>query len=141
MCASITNELAQAYRDTHYLVKAEPTPFTLRIDQPSASLGALYDRLDVRSAAFLTAFNPYSAPTSAARNATAQVELACSLRSAGVPWIAGIGIDPNGQWPGEPSLLALGPTLALSRRLAAEYRQNAFVWCAEDAVPRLILMR
>ena len=43
--------------------------------------------------------------------------------------------------PAEPSLLVLGITLNDAWSIGVEFAQNGFVWCAPDAVPRLVLLR
>lgn len=57
--APISQELIKAYGDTDYFVLDAPG-FTLRVGRMSPELQDLYERHKVRSAAFLTAWNPYS---------------------------------------------------------------------------------
>ena len=50
----------------------------------------------------------------------------------------GEALDPNGVWPAEPSVLALGIALATARDLGIRFRQNAILFADDDAVPRLV---
>jgi hypothetical protein len=43
--------------------------------------------------------------------------------------------------PGEPIFLSLLLVLDEAKVIGTQYRQNALVWCGEDAVPLLILLR
>jgi hypothetical protein len=55
--------------------------------------------------------------------------------------IEGSGADPAGLWSAEKSYFALGMNEEAARILGKLWRQDAVVWAAEDAVPRLILLR
>ena len=61
------------------------------------------------------------------------------LDAWGLPWLRGEGVDPAGDWPGEPSLLVLGLDEAAARALARRFGQNAIVCAAADAVPHLVI--
>jgi hypothetical protein len=55
--------------------------------------------------------------------------------------LPGKGVDPAGEWPGEPSLLILSINLEAADVLGRAFRQNAFVWASADAIPQLVLLR
>ena len=63
------------------------------------------------------------------------------LREAGWTLLHGIGLDPSGNWSGEPSVLALGISCERAQSIGRKYGQNAVVYVARDAVPRLLLIR
>lgn len=138
--STLPDKLVLAYRKTEYRVHGAPG-FVLRIDVPSPELLTLHRRHQVAFSAFLTACNPYSRLVDAAENAARQQALADALRARGFACLPGIGQHPSGDWPGEDSLLALGPTLDEARAFGAQFEQNAIVWAGDDAVPRLILLR
>jgi hypothetical protein len=138
--STIPLETIAAYRATHYHV-ANSTPFVLEIGRPSQPLRHLFSEYDVNSAAFLTAWNPSSQPTSEAQNRTAQARLESDLSEGSIPIIAGEGVDPTGEWLGETSILALGLSMEAASSLGAQYQQNAIVWADQDANPQLILLR
>lgn len=137
----LPSTLIKAYQCTNYSVRDGSDNFVLRIDVISNSLENLYQRNGVGSAVFVTAFNPLGEQTEEAQNLAAHETLGTRLRSLTSHVFAGIGEDPSGEWPGEPSWLALGIDLATSRQLGRDYGQNAVVWCNSDAIPKLILLR
>lgn len=138
--STLDPDLIRAYRETEYRVHGTPG-FVLRVDAASAELLALHRRHRVASSAFLTACNPYSRMVDAAENEKRQRALAGALGARGFACLPGIGQHPTGGWPGEDSLLVLGPTLDEAQALGNEFEQNAIVWAGADAVPRLILLR
>ena len=56
---SLLDDLISAYETTNFHVKAEP-PFILNVGKPSKELKTLFKQNNVTSAAFITAWNPYS---------------------------------------------------------------------------------
>ena len=63
------------------------------------------------------------------------------LRARSLRWLEGLGQHPSNQWPGEPSVLILGLSLAAAKVLAEDFEQNAFVWSGAGAMPQLVLLR
>jgi hypothetical protein len=137
---TIPLETIAAYRATHYHV-VDQIPFILKIGRPSKHLQCLYNEYNLHSAAFLTAWNLFSQPTSEANNQTAQERLEFDLSEKSIPVIAGVGEDPTGEWPREQSVLALGLALEAASSLGVQYQQNAIVWADRDTKPQLILLR
>jgi hypothetical protein len=138
--STLSPELIEAYRQTHYQVHDNP-PFTLRIDEPSSALRSLFDKKRIQRCAFLTAHNPFSELTNEIQNCERQSELKALVDAQGLPYLEGIGQLPNGEWPGEPSLLILGITRENASKLAMHFGQNAFVWASSNATPSLHLLR
>ena len=130
----------QAFLETHYLVHGD-TPLILQVGMASPGLETLYKTLHVGSCAFITACNPWSRPLDEASSAKRQSTLASGLQQRNLMFVEGLGRHPSGQWPGEPSFLVWGLSLADARALGTEYEQNAIVWCGSDAVPQLITLR
>ena len=138
--SAVSRELIDAFLATHYRVTSDAAAFTLRIGEHSPALAALYARCGLRTAAFISACNPSSEPQSEAVNAAAHVSLREALERRGIGFIEGAGVAPDGSWS-EQSVLALGISLEAAKALGDAFRQNAIVWVAEDAVPRLCLLR
>jgi hypothetical protein len=133
----IPEGLLAAYLQTEYWVHGEPA-FLLQIDQTSEALKALYREFHVQSAAFITAYNPWSKTLSEAENRARQSQLETSMAGLGFPILPGIGQDPSGEWPGEVSCLVLGIDQETALRVGREYEQNAIVWCGTDTCPTLV---
>jgi hypothetical protein len=138
--SAIAPDLVEAYKATDFRVHTQP-PIVLKIGVASPQLAQLYSQHGTTCAAFLTAYNPYSEAVGDAENSAFQHKLSSELTSRGLAIIQGMGQDSLGQWPGEPSFLILGLALDDAKLMGAQYRQNALVWCGEDAVPHLILLR
>jgi hypothetical protein len=132
----ISPELLQAYAETDYIVHHQP-PFTMHIGQPCLELKTLMAEHKVLSAAFITAWNPFSQNLPAKENQARQDKLKANIKKCGLICIDGIGKHPSNNWPGEVSVLALGLDLEAAKSLARHYEQHAFVWAAGDGVPEL----
>jgi hypothetical protein len=133
----LRRDLSQAYLSTHYIVDATP-PFCLLIGEPCIALLALYQTRGIDCGAYLTACNPHSRLLDTQANAERQACLIRDLRKQGIEYLEGRGRHPDGGWPAEPSVLALGIDRRNACALGRKYEQNALVLCGADAVPRLI---
>ncbi len=138
--SALSPDLIKAYEATEFHVKAMP-PFVLRVNRYCGSLGRLFKNWEATSAAFITAHNPHSLPLSAKENASRNKKLQADIKKLGFSSIDGFGRHPDGEWESEDSFLVLGISLDGAKELGATYGQNAIVWCGEDAIPRLVLLR
>ncbi|MDF1690676.1 MAG: DUF3293 domain-containing protein [Cycloclasticus sp.] len=138
--SNIDEQMINAYLETHFVVLSEPS-FTLIVDKHSPSLVELYRLYSVKSAVFIAACNPYSKLLSDVDNRARNASLLTDFNKLDTTVIAGMGQDPAGQWPGEPSLFALGIEKEVAKELGNKYEQNAIVWCGSNAVPELLLLR
>ncbi len=130
-------ELMQAFFDTHYILHNE-APLVMHIGQPCPELKNLMAQNNALSAAFITAWNPFSQNLHAKENQDRQDELKANIKKRGLICIDGIGKHPSNNWPGEVSVLVLGLDLGAAKSLARHYGQHAFVWAAGDGVPELV---
>jgi hypothetical protein len=137
--SAIDPALHQAYAAAFYCVNDPSAIFTLHPGEYSPDVMRMYLDHDTSSAAFLTAFNPFSQIVSDAENAAAQKALEAELTKRGFTWLSGFGCDKIGAWPEEVSVLVLGIGIKTATAISQYYSQNAFLFAAEDAVPNLIL--
>ena len=138
---TLAASLLAAYRETHYGVSG-PSGFLLQVDRVSAPLRELQRRHQCDCSVFITACNPHSVVLDAAANHRRQQALVDDLLARHCHLLLpGVGRHPDGTWPEEPSVLALGIDLDEARELGRRHEQNAVVWSGADAVPRLILLR
>ena len=100
-------DLIKAYKNTDFTVKSE-VPFSLKIDFFNEHLGLIYHEYSVNTACFITAYNPFSETVSKTDNSIAQQRLLKDIAASELPYLDGIGLDPSGEWEGEPSFLILG---------------------------------
>lgn len=138
--SAVPAQMIAAYEAAEYHVEAE-APFVLCIGQRSAELAALMAEKGMPSAAFITACNPHGQLLGAADNATRTNALGAELERFAPLVLPARGVDPSGRWMDEPGFLALGCPPAIIEALGRRHRQNGVVLCAEDAVPRLVLLR
>jgi hypothetical protein len=138
--SKIDSQTIQTYVETDYLVEGS-APFVLNVGQVSEDLTDAYERLGVKSCAFITACNPCSIPLGDEENAIREQRLIDLLGKKGYRSDGGVGKHPSNDWPGERSQLVWGISKAKAREIAAEFHQNAFVWTGQDRTPELILLR
>jgi len=138
--SEIPAELIAAYRATTYRVESAELIIDLVIDQFNHELAVLHLQHRVNSSAFITAFNPYSIQTSRNANTTAHEALVRHIDSMHLPWLGGVGVGTDPNWSPERSVL-VGISFEQVNTLAHLYRQNAFIFCDESAVPTLHLCR
>ena len=136
----ISPSLRAAYLAAHYRVTTPGSVLTLQVGRYSPELQALHHRHHVTSSAFLTAWNPYGEQVALAENRSAHEALLQDLQERNISSLAGIGVDPSGEWPGEGSLLALGISRDDAIALGNQYAQNALVWTGADCMPQLVLL-
>jgi len=124
---AMTPDQYEAYRVTDYVVFCSPS-VVLRIDQSNAELDALLVREGKQSAAFISAWNPYSEPKSHEQNDLAHRALMDDLKQCGYTLIEGEGRARVGNWPAEQSVLAIGIDRAVSEEVGRRFQQNAIVF-------------
>jgi len=127
---TISPALVRAYRNAHYFVHHGEEVYLLKVGEVNHALSDLLNTYGAQSAAFLTAYNPYSQLRSNTENQAAQAKLLAELAQAGIETIDGLGTDPHDDWDAEPSVLALGLSRSHAEQLADQYGQNAFLWIA-----------
>ncbi len=138
--SAIAAETLRAYRETLYVVEAEPD-LVLRINCFHPGLVDLYRARGFECAAFVTACNPHSRLLDPASNEDRQAALRRWLVRRGWTFLPGTGRHPGGRWPPEPSFLVLGLAVEAAQSLGRKFEQNAIVWCGPNAVPQLVLLR
>ena len=138
--SQLDKDLISAYEVTNFPVKSDPA-FILNVNKVSEDLKTLYKQSRVDSAVFITAWNPYSKSLSNEENQLKNNDLENELNLRSLKFINGFGQDPLGQWAGEESFLVLGISLEASKKLGAQFEQNAIVWADKEAIPQLVLLR
>ena len=129
-----------AYKATDFCVDGD-VPFILHIGEPCAALANLYAKENYASCAFISPCNPFGETADSNQNESRQAAFGRMLEARGLPCREGAGRDPRGKYPPEPGFLVLGTGRDEAIALGSELRQNAIVWCGEDCIPQLILLR
>lgn len=136
MDAAERRRLEAAYLAAEYRVDDPRLRCELNIGLPCAALSDWLRQQDYGSAAFVTAWNPRSAPRSANQNSRAQQRLRAAISALGLPALEAVGRSRVDDYR-EPSLLVPGLPLEAARVLMRRFKQNAFLWCDAEGCPRL----
>lgn len=136
--ACIDADLRAAFKKTQFIAKLPAGELTITIGATDADLTVLMDSHSVSTAAYITAWNPYSQPTSADVNRNANLSLERLLQQSGLPFWPCDGKDPAGQWPAEPGFLVLGADRRWLRKLGRKFRQHALVIARRNGKPKLL---
>ncbi|TJZ76332.1 DUF3293 domain-containing protein [Chitiniphilus eburneus] len=129
-----------AYRATRYVVPS--LALALRIGATHADLDAVLQRHGVRSWAFVSACNPYSAAQLCAHeNLARHQNLIDVVRQSGWVCFEGAGEPRGGDWAAEPSLLILGIARGDAMALGERFEQNAVVFGDMGGVAELLWCR
>ena len=137
---SISPNLIRAYREAKFVVESN-TPITLLVGQCNKDLSSLLGDHKKSTAAFITAFNPYSKVQTDQENLQAQNELLKDIKGLGFEAINGYGQDIAEEWPKEVSILIIGITESQAETLSDKYSQNAFIWIGSTVAFPAIRLR
>lgn len=135
------SNLVLAYRATDYVAFSDGRTFSVRVGRHSLLVDRLLTRMKTSSGAFITAWNPFSKRQNAGVNASRDRELKNYLSAHGFGFLAGEGRGQIGEWPPEPSILALGMSRAQAASVGRRYRQNAIVYVPLGRPAELVLLR
>lgn len=124
----ISSELVKAYCDVSYVIHGDDGDIILRVGHINHELALLMKGSGVATAAFITAFNPFSSIQGMEENELNQSALVMDIRALGLQSIPGVGEAPSNLWASESSVLVLGIKFESAECLAEKYQQNAFVW-------------
>lgn len=133
-----TSELEAAYQATTYRVFLPGGSCDLRVGQACDALAEWMAREDVDCFAIVTAHNPGSQPTDAARNAERQSQLECDLLEGNYEPYLAQNLPDAGDWPMEESCFVADLQAEDACALAGDYGQNAVICGGADGVPHLV---
>lgn len=133
----ISSEKLEAYRSAQYRVSLPSRVLKLMIGVHEPRLANVFDA-DCPGGALITAFNPSGIMRDYTSNQRAQARLGERLSAFASKLVAGEGTDPAGQWPSEPSILAVGIDRERAEALARDFGQDAFVWISNTLIPELV---
>jgi hypothetical protein len=133
--------LVSAYRATDYVVQGNGRVVAVRIGQHSMVVDALLARMHARNGAFITAWNPFSNSLSLDANEYWDRDMKRYLTVRGFSFFEGEGRGRTGEWPPEPSILALGISRTEASAIGRRYRQNAIVYVTVGRPAELVTLR
>jgi hypothetical protein len=138
--SKIPQYLLYSYHSAEFHVHANPS-FILKVGQYSHDLNWLYESTNTKSAAFITAYNPYSQELNKEENISRNRALESQIETLNLKYFHGVGKDPEDDWDGELSFLILNLDQDSASVIGNQFEQNAIVWCSDNAIPQLILLR
>ena len=103
-------ELVKAYLNARYSIEVFGRNIQLAIDKTNPLLTSIMNDYEVVTAAFITAFNPYSRIINFEENKIMQMQLEKDVSTLGYRFLKGFGEDFSGKWHKEESILILGIT-------------------------------
>ena len=133
-------DLIAAYKNTSFQAHVGDEMITLRVGQQCPALQAVFEQHNVTTACYITAYNPFGRLLTRQENEDRNARMRTKLASA-YPIFDGVGVDPNGEWEGEASFLALGASKDASLALAEAWEQNAVVFVDETVTVSLLFMK
>lgn len=136
----IDSGLIDAYRAASYWVGEADAAFCLRVGELSQELARLFRDRGVGSAAYITAFNPYSRQPSPDENEAAHHALLRAMRERRVAVVHAVSKASDGTHA-EKGLVALGLARDAAIELGKRFEQNAIVFADTNATPELLLLR
>jgi len=131
------NDLINAYLETDYFINKFKLP--LKIGIKSIELEEIFKLHKIKSASYITAYNPYSKILNIDENKKRNKDLCLLCKE--YTCIEGIGKHLSNEWEGEPSFLFLGMNLEIAKQIGKKYEQNAILWIDEDAIPQIVILR
>jgi hypothetical protein len=132
-------EVLESYRKALYVVFGAPE-LVIRIGEPNNVLDAIMDEEGADTAAYLTAANPGGELQEKRANELSCTALHQMLADAGYSCYLGEGRDPEGDWPAEPSVLAVGISRHEAEVIGRSYEQNAIVFIERGKPPELVIL-
>ena len=133
-------DLIAAYKSTLFQTHVGDELVTLRVGEECLALQEVFEQHNVNSACYITAYNPYGRLLTKQENEDRNARMRTKLASL-YPIFDGVGVDPNSEWEGEASFLALGASKDVSLALGEAWEQNAVVFVDETVTVSLLFMK
>ncbi len=134
----ISDDLIKAYTETNYFINDIPIP--LKINKYNSFLQTIYDKYNVNTCAYITAYNPYSKQVDTDENIKNNESLKLLLEKHNYKYIEGFGHHPSNTWEKEYSFLILGIEYNNACEIGHKYNQTAILWCNYECMPNLIIL-
>ncbi|HSI43720.1 MAG TPA: DUF3293 domain-containing protein [Methylotenera sp.] len=135
---TLSKETIDAYSHATYIVDTYP-PLEFRVDQYSEPLIRLLRIKNAKTAAWITAYNPYGKRQTPEQNKLLEDKLLQIINVKGLEYTTGRGLDSERRAP-EESLLLFNIPLNEAIEIGRLVEQNAILWIGEDSIPRLELL-
>ena len=119
--------LEAAYRATHFVVEDPRWSGEILVGELTLELDDFLRDQGFSDWAYITAYNPRSELLSDDVNQARHNDLIQMLDVDEIPWLSGVGRNPDGSWPADPSVLVWGIDRATAVKIGRTFGQNAIV--------------
>jgi len=116
---SVTSQIVESYRHARYIIFTHPL-IELQVDRCNGDLKALMLHHKCSRAAFITAYNPYSAILTEHQNQQRLAALSADLATIGLGVMHALGKDTEDKWPAEVSVFVLAIEYQIAVALGKE---------------------
>jgi len=140
MTTKIPSDLLKAYKRTDFIVYNRNDFFILSIGKRSMNLDKLMKTMEINSACFITAWNPFSKDMTPVLYESKQSKLIKYVKQQGYSYLHGIGRSKDHKYH-EDSILILDCSMEFSKYIGKKFKQNAVVHYEAGSTAELILLR
>ncbi len=124
------------YQNTNY--KINSPEILIILDERNPEIDNLLKKVNKKSWAFLSAYNPYSILVPEEQNFSNQKKLKKILEDENYFFYEGIGTSKDNSFPEEQNFLILGISLERTIELGLEFEQTAFIYAEFEFEAKLI---
>jgi hypothetical protein len=130
--------LQKAYMETVYHVMNEPNIYKIKLDAIHPEFNAWCERSNIKSWAFITAYNPFSKELTKNENILLNSQLKETIIKNGYNFNYGSGVPNNENWDSEESFFIQNITLDKAKEIGVAFKQNAIVFGQINSLQELI---
>ncbi|WP_440881599.1 DUF3293 domain-containing protein [Tenacibaculum sp. C7A-26P2] len=130
--------LQKAYMETTYQIVGKKDTYKLRLDTLNHEFNIWCKKCNIKSWAFITAFNPFSNELSKFENELLNSQLQKIILKEGYNFNLGKGVPANDNWSAEESFFIHNITLSNAKKIGIQFNQNAIVFGDSDNLQKLI---
>lgn len=136
----IPKELLNAYKRTDFIFYPQDDISIIKIGKNNKKLDKILSLLEISSALFITAWNPYSKQMTPSANKKNQNRLIRMLKKQGTKFSFGSGRSEDLKFH-EDSILAYGCSRKEAASLGKQFHQNAVVFYEKGKAAKLLLLK
>ena len=130
--------LQKAYMETIYQIVDQKDIYKLQLNTLNHEFSIWCKKCNIRSWAFITAFNPFSNELSKFENELLNSQLQQTIIKEGYNFNLGKGVPAHDNWDSEESFFIHNISLSNAKKIGIKFNQNAIVYSDSDNLKKLI---
>lgn len=130
--------LQQAYMETAYHVISETNIYKVKLNTIHPEFNLWCKRNNIKSWAFITAYNPFSKELTKNENIILNSQLKETIIKSGYIFNYGNGVPDNKNWDSEESFFIHNITLHKAKEIGISFKQNAIIFGEINNLQKLI---